>query len=376
MSKYKIFLSQPTITSEDWQFINSIQTQFSDNIANGLISNFENLLSQRLNNRSVVALNSGTSSLHLGLINSGLKRNDKVLVPTITFAASAFPLNYIGATAVFIDIDESNWNIDISLLEKYLKTCNSKNKPKAIISVDLFGSTCDYNELIRVCSEFDLMLIIDSAESLGTLYRGLPTTSFGKFSVLSFNNNKILTTTGGGALITDDFELAAKVRKNANQSRENFHWYEHTEVGYNFRLSPILAGLGISQLSRLDTSISHRRKIRLRYASNLNGYKGISVKTDSEWEISNAWLSTVRFSQKLYPGARDIVFKCLAENGIESRYVWKPLHQQPIYAKNDSILTGNANVIFNESLCLPSSEILREDQIDMICNLIINELRI
>jgi dTDP-4-amino-4,6-dideoxygalactose transaminase len=258
----------------------------------------------------------------------------------------------------------------LTLLESYLNNCKKPNLPKLIISVDLFGRTCDYDELFRISDKFEIPVLIDSAESLGSKYKDTYSASLGDLSILSFNFNKLITTTGGGALLTGDAELAQAARKLANQSRENVHWYEHTEIGYNYRMSSILATLGLSQLERFAEIIEKRRKIRDLYNIELLNVEGVKVNMDSPWELSNAWLSTVTFNRTLYPDAKIEVRERLEKYNIESRYIWKPLHLQPVFAKSQMFLTGMAEKAYEQSLCLPSGNDLSSVNIKNICNVI------
>ena len=340
------------------------------NQESNLISEFETQIADFHQISNVVAVSSGTSALHLALIALGIGAGDKVIVPTLTFAATAFPLNYVGALPVFIDVDKKSWTIDIDLLEIYLKKCSKFELPKLIIAVDLFGHTCDYDRLFELTDKFEIPVLIDAAEALGSKYKGRYTASLGVISILSFNFNKVITTTGGGALLTNNKLFAEKARKLANQARDNYHWYEHSEIGFNYRMSPILAALGISQLARITEIIEKRKEIGFKYTELLNGIRGITVSNDPQEEISNSWLTIATFDSKLHPNARDIVRKALEKENIESRFIWKPLHMQPVYSNASTILSGAAEKIFNEGLCLPSGTNLSYSEIKRVCNII------
>ena len=371
MKKNKVYLSYPEITQQDIVSINNVLKGLAEkNQESNLISQFETQIADFHQISNVVAVSSGTSALHLALIALGIGSGDKVIVPTLTFAATAFPLNYVGALPVFIDVDKKSWTIDIDLLEIYLKKCSKSELPKLIIAVDLFGHTCDYDRLFELTDKFKIPVLIDAAEALGSKYKGRYTASLGIISILSFNFNKVITTTGGGALLTNNKLFAEKTRKLANQARDNFHWYEHSEIGFNYRMSPILAALGISQLARITEIIEKRKEIGFKYTELLNGIRGITVSNDSQEEISNSWLTIVSFDSKLYPNAREIVRKALEKENIESRFVWKPLHMQPVYSNASTILSGAAEKIFNEGLCLPSGTNLSNSEIERVCNII------
>ena len=371
MKENKVYLSYPEITQQDIVSINNVLKGLAEkNQESNLISQFETQIADFHQISNVVAVSSGTSALHLAFIALGIGVGDKVIVPTLTFAATAFPLNYVGALPVFIDVDKKSWTIDIDLLEIYLKKCSKSELPKLIIAVDLFGHTCDYDRLFELTDKFEIPVLIDAAEALGSKYKGRYTASLGIISILSFNFNKVITTTGGGALLTNNILFAEKTRKLANQARDNFHWYEHSEIGFNYRMSPILAALGISQLARITEIIGKRKEIRVKYTELLNGIRGITVSNDSQEEISNSWLTIASFDSKLYPNARDIVRKALEKENIESRFVWKPLHMQPVYSNASTILSGAAEKIFNEGLCLPSGTNLSNSEIERVCNII------
>jgi dTDP-4-amino-4,6-dideoxygalactose transaminase len=371
MKENKVYLSYPEITQQDIVSINNVLKGLAEkNQESNLISQFETQIADFHQISNVVAVSSGTSALHLALIALGIGAGDKVIVPTLTFAATAFPLNYVDALPVFIDVDKKSWTIDIDLLEIYLKKCSKSELPKLIIAVDLFGHTCDYDRLFELTDKFEIPVLIDAAEALGSKYKGRYTASLGIISILSFNFNKVITTTGGGALLTNNKLFAEKTRKLANQARDNFHWYEHSEIGFNYRMSPILAALGISQLARITEIIEKRKEIGFKYTELLNGIHGITVSNDSQEEISNSWLTIVSFDSKLYPNARDIVRKALEKENIESRFVWKPLHMQPVYSNASTILSGAAEKIFNEGLCLPSGTNLSNSEIERVCNII------
>lgn len=373
----RIFLSYPDLTNNDTQAINEAISKINqrDQSNNNSIESFERELANFLNVSNAVALSSGTAAIHLALIALKIQKGDKVIVPTLTFAATAFPLSYVGAIPVFIDVCRKTWTLDLELLEMHLKKCKKSDLPKLIISVDLFGRTCDYDELFRIARSFEIPVLIDAAESLGSKYKGVYTASQGVISVLSFNFNKVMTTTGGGALITSDDFVAKITRKLGNQARDDFHWYEHSEIGYNYRMSPILAALGRSQLDRIESLIESRRSIRNRYLKLLGDISGLEVITDSQWERSNAWLSTIKLDGKIFSNGRDVLRSNLENENIESRFVWKPLHLQPIYKSSEAILTGVSEEIFNTGLCLPSSHTLTENEIERICSTIKRALR-
>ena len=377
MAQDRIHLSYPEFTPADIQIMNEAINKLNckDQDKNSPIELFEKQLADFHNVSHVVALSSGTAAIHLALLALKIQEGDRVIVPTLTFAATAFPLSYVGAIPVFIDVCRKSWTLDLELLETYLKKCKKRDLPKLIISVDLFGRTCNYDELFRIAGNFAIPVLIDGAESLGSKYKETYTASQGVISVLSFNFNKVMTTTGGGALLTND-NLAAKIsRKLGNQARDDFHWYEHSEIGYNYRMSPILAALGTSQLGRIEIIIEKRRSVRNSYLELLGGIPGLEVSTDSQWERSNAWLSTIKFDNKIFSNGRDIVRGDLEKENIESRFIWKPLHLQPVFKSSETILNGMSEEIFNTGLCLPSSHTLTKNEIIRISSTIKKSLK-
>ena len=377
MTQNRIYLSYPEFTQVDIQAVNEVIIKLNsrNQDKNSPIESFENDLAKFHNVSHVVTLSSGTAAIHLALLALKIQAGDRVIVPTLTFAATAFPLSYVGAIPIFIDVCKETWTMDLELLEQYLKKCKKSELPKVIISVDLFGRTCDYDELSRIAADFDIPVLIDAAESLGSEYKNTPTASQGLISILSFNFNKIVTTTGGGALLTNDESIAKMARKIGNQARDNFHWYEHSEIGYNYRMSPILAALGISQLARIETLVEKRRSIRDTYSKLLGDIFGLTVSVDSKWERSNAWLSTINLDNKIFFHGRDTVRNSLEKENIESRFIWKPLHLQPVFASCQTILTGVSEEIFNTSLCLPSSHTLNQNDLVRICSIVKKSLK-
>ena len=377
MVQKRINLSYPKFTRGDISSIKSELLNINKQARSkqNIVEAFENKIATFHDVSHVVALSSGTAAIHLALIALKIKEGDKVIVPTLTFAATAFPISYLGALPVFIDVDKDTWTLDLELLTRYLSSCKKTELPKLIISVDLFGKTCDYVKLFEIANNFNIPVLIDAAESLGSKYLDSYSASLGSISILSFNFNKIITTTGGGALLTNQMKLAEIARKLSNQSRDNYHWYEHSQIGYNYRLSPVLSSLGISQFDRLENIIRKKRKIREIYSSELDNINGVEVSSDSKWERSNAWLSTVKFDKSRFLGARDKVRDNLEKANIESRFVWKPLHMQPVFRNLQSILTGVSEEIFNTSLCLPSSHILDKNEILKVCNIVKESLK-
>jgi dTDP-4-amino-4,6-dideoxygalactose transaminase len=341
------------------------------------LTQFEIEIAKVTKRKCAVALSSGTAALHLAYKVAGIGSDDEVIVPSMTFAATAFPITYLGAKPVFVDINPKTLTIDVELLHDLLKSRKSRGLlPKAIVPVDLYGMPCDYSALGAVSKEFEISLICDAAESLGSEYKGRPAGSFGDSAVLSFNGNKIITTSGGGMFLTDNLELANKVRYWASQAREQVPWYEHKDIGFNYRLSNVLAALGRAQLTRLPEFVSHRRNVRSWYSEALNGIPGVSILQDPPWGNSNAWLTIAMFDEKRYPDAPRIIREVLESNNIESRNLWKPLDMQPIFRRHEAVLTGVSESAFRNGICLPSGISVDQETLHRVCSLILRALKI
>jgi dTDP-4-amino-4,6-dideoxygalactose transaminase len=323
-----------------------------------------------------VGLTTGTAALHLGLKYLGVKPGDAVLVPTLTFGATAFAVTYLGAVPVFVDVD-SSWNMDPALMEKSIKSLRASGyRVGAAVPVDLYGSPADYESLMPIFDSLEVPVLEDAAEGLGARCGPSMLGSFGRGGVLSFNGNKLITTSGGGMVVTDDEAFADRVRFWSTQSREALPWYEHEEIGFNYRLSNILAALGRSQLRRVPNEVASRRRIREWYRSRLSTVPGISIQEDPSWGPSNAWLTVAQFSPREHPNAPTRVRSLLEQNDIESRPVWKPMHLQPVFAANLSFLTGAAERLYSEGLCLPSGTNLCEEDVERVCSIVIEALHV
>lgn len=335
---------------------------------------FEDEFAEFLGVGGAVGLASGTAALHLGLKYLGLRAGDYVLVPTVTFGATAFAASYLGATPVFIDIDES-WNMDPELIHPAVKMVEALGgQVTAAIPVDLYGTPANMAGLIEEFSRHGIQVLQDSAEALGARFGQRLVGSNGTPAAFSFNGNKIMTTSGGGMLVSDDPQMLERVRYWASQSREPVPWYEHVEVGFNYRLSNVLAALGRSQLDRLPDEVSRRRAVRCEYARHLDALPGVNVQGDPAWGTSNAWLSIVTFDCTRYSGAAIRLRQVLEQNGIESRPTWKPMHQQPVFSKSPTVLTGRGERLFTEGLCLPSGSDVTPAVVKRVCRLIESHL--
>jgi dTDP-4-amino-4,6-dideoxygalactose transaminase len=371
----RIYLSPPRATEADIEAVTAAMRSGWLAPVGPDLARFEEDMAQFLGIRHAVGLASGTAALHLGMRYLGVAAGDAVLVPTVTFGATAFAVTYLGAVPVFLDMDES-WNMDPALVEKAVTTLRAYGtRVSAAVPVDLYGAPADYGTLLPLLDSLDVPVLEDAAEGLGASSGDDMVGSFGTGAVLSFNGNKLITTSGGGMLVTDDADFADRVRFWSTQSREPEPWYEHREIGFNYRLSNLLGALGHSQLRRVPDEVAKRRQIREWYRERLTAVPGVVVQSDPTWGQSNAWLTVARFSPSEHPAAPTRVRELLERHNVESRPVWKPMHQQPVFADNPAFLTGAADALFADGLCLPSGTILDESDIDWICSLVISCLR-
>ncbi|MFF5214417.1 aminotransferase class I/II-fold pyridoxal phosphate-dependent enzyme [Micromonospora sp. NPDC000442] len=331
---------------------------------------FEREVAARVGTRGAVAVSSGTAALHLALLGLGVGPGDVVLVPTLTFVATANAVRYTGARPVFVDCDPRTGNIDVALVAGLLQELHSRGERiGAVIPVDMFGSCADYTALLPICAAADVAVIEDAAEALGATHLGRPAGSFGRVGALSFNGNKIMTTSGGGMLVGDDVTLLDRARHLSTQAREPVPHYEHRETGYNYRLSNLLAALGRAQLVRLDGMIDRRRRLRDRYAKLFAPVPGADL-VGAEDAGSNCWLTSIRVDPRRSGWTAADLAAHLAARSIETRPVWKPMHLQPAYADAESRLTGAAERLYAEGLTLPSGSALTEAQVTAVLSAI------
>ena len=370
-ARNRLFLSAPHANEDD---VASVEVALRSGWiapAGPSLTEFEDACATYVGRAHAVGLSSGTAALHLGMKSIGVGEYSYVLVPSVTFAATAFAVTYLGAKPFILDVEPEYGTLDAGLLEQAVTQVQKEGRRvAAVVPVDLYGCSVDYGPVMDICGSLGIPVLEDAAEGLGGSYGEAKLGSRGEASVLSFNGNKILTTSGGGMLLTDDQDFAQKVRKWATQSREPVVWYEHEEIGYNYRLSNILAALGLSQLRRIDETVDHRRQVREWYREGLSGLAGVSVMEDPPWGRSNAWLTVARFDEDVLPGAPERVRLELEEHNIESRPVWKPMHQQPVFASAPSLLTGTSDLLFREGLCLPSGPVMTQELVAKVCELI------
>ena len=314
-----------------------------------------------------VALTSGTAALHLALLVVGVEPGADVLVPTLTFVAGANAVAYVGARPCFLDSEDASWNLDPTLLEDELaRRARTGSLPGAVMSVDLYGQCADYARVGPICARYGVALVEDAAEALGATHDQGPAGSFGAAAVFSFNGNKIITTSGGGMLVTDDPDFAARVRHLATQAREPVVHYEHHEIGFNYRMSNILAALGRAQLASLPARIARRGAIEARYRDALGSIDGIQFSPHAPWGEPNHWLTCLTIDPRAASATRDAVIGALEAHDIEARPVWKPMHRQHLYADAPAVITGVADRVFETGLCLPSGSALTPGEQDRV----------
>jgi dTDP-4-amino-4,6-dideoxygalactose transaminase len=331
------------------------------------VDRFEAEVTARIGVGHGVALSSGTAALHLALVSWGVGPGDFVPTSTMTFAASANAITYTGATPVFVDSDPTTGNIDVTLLDRAITELRSEGKSvPAILPIDLLGKCADYTAIAEVARRHDVTILSDAAESLGASHRGTPAGAFGAAAILSFNGNKVMTTSSGGMLVTDDAALADHVRFLSTQAREPAPHYEHHEVGYNYRMSNVLAALGLAQLSRLDEMIARRRAHRERYAEIFSSAAGCGIFGRDGDEDDNCWLTAVLVDESTAGWRPDDLRSALERDDIESRPLWKPMHLQPVYADRPSQVSGASEALFTRGLALPSGSSLTDDEVDRV----------
>jgi pyridoxal phosphate-dependent aminotransferase EpsN len=356
----RILLSVPHLGDLEQQFVLDAFNQNWISTVGPNITAFESEFEARMG-RPAVALSSGTAAIHLGLRLLDVGPGDEVICPTLTFVATANPVTYLGAKPVFVDSAYSSWNIDAELLADELENrARKKCLPKAVIVVHLYGQPCDMDQILTACNRFGVPVLEDAAEALGSLYQGKPVGTLSEVGTFSFNGNKIITTSGGGMLVTRRPELAAKARFWATQARDAALWYEHSELGYNYRMSNILAGIGRGQLRLLDLRVQQRRAVAFRYRDAFLDVPGISMMPQAQYGLHNNWLSCFVVDEN-FGCSRDELIALLDAANIESRPVWKPMHLQPLYSHYETIGGSVAADLFQRGVCLPSSSSLTAD---------------
>ncbi|MBM7690774.1 dTDP-4-amino-4,6-dideoxygalactose transaminase [Peribacillus deserti] len=362
----RIFLSSPHMSDEGYE-MQYIKKAFDTNWIAPLgenVNRFERELATKVGSHAAAALSSGTAAIHLALKAAGVGEGDIVFCPTLTFSATANPIIYQNAIPVFIDSNYETWNICPKALEEAFE---KYPEVKAVIVVHLYGLSADMDQIIDLCKKHNVVLIEDAAESLGTYYKGKHTGTFGDYGIFSFNGNKIITTSGGGMLVSNNEERIAKVRFWATQSRDQARHYQHSELGFNYRMSNVVAGIGRGQLKVLDKRVEKKKYIYEYYKTELDELEGIEFMPNNDWNEPNYWLSSMTLSGKIRP--IDIM-EVLEKENIESRPIWKPMHMQPFFEKYDFVETDVSRLLFQNGVCLPSDTKMTDEDLERVVDII------
>ena len=371
MKSKRIYLSPPDLDGRERELILEAYESNWITTLGPQVDAFEREICERTGVPYAAALSSGTAALHLALILLGVKPGDEVLCSTFTFSASANPITYCGAFPVFIDSDAATWNMDPLLLEEELRTCKQRGKlPRALIVVDLYGQCADYDPILKICSEYNVPVIQDAAEALGATYKGKSAGSFGDMGVFSFNGNKIITTSGGGMLVSSKKEVIEQARFLATQARDAAPHYQHSHIGYNYRLSNILAAMGRGQLENLDKKIACRKEINQVYRKSLSGIPGMGFMPIAGYGEPNYWLTCITIDPLQSKSKREDIRLALEKENIESRPLWKPMHLQPVFQSYRVRGGSVTEKLFAEGLCLPSGSGMAADDQQRIINIV------
>jgi dTDP-4-amino-4,6-dideoxygalactose transaminase len=368
----KIWLSSPHMGQQEFSFV---KEAFDTNWIAPLgpqVNGFENDLELFTGSKYAAALSSGTAALHLALIMLGIANGDEVICQSLTFSASANPIAYLGAIPIFIDSESETWNMCPDLLETAIKDRIIKGKkPKAIIAVHIYGMPAKIEEIIAIGEKYEIPVIEDAAEALGSLVNGKAVGTFGLMGILSFNGNKIITTSGGGALISDDEKFISQSRFLATQARDAAVHYQHSQIGYNYRMSNVCAAIGRGQMQVLPERVKQRRKVYEYYLKNLSGIAGIDFLHEPDHYFSNRWLTAILVDPSKGKGVnRETLRLSLEKENIESRPLWKPMHLQPVFQNYPSYTNGVSEPLFSKGLCLPSGSNLKDEDLKRVVDTI------
>ncbi|MCL4115980.1 UNVERIFIED_CONTAM: hypothetical protein GTU68_063324 [Idotea baltica] len=366
----RIFLSAPDVRVHERDYLlNALDSNWIAP-AGPHLDQFELELAAETGRSFAVGLASGTAALHLALLAAGVGPGDAVLCSSLTFIGSVSPISYCGARPIFVDSESATWNMDPELLRVGLsRAARAGTLPKAAVVVDLYGVAARYDQIVPLLDEYDIALVEDAAEALGASYKGARCGSFGSSAILSFNGNKIITSGGGGALVTDDEALATRARYLASQARQPAVHYEHTEVGFNYRLSNVSAALGSAQLATLPDRIARRREIEHAYRAQLEPLGMVFLDVDRDW-VRNHWLTTAQLKGANAHATRDALIVALEDENIESRPVWKPMHLQPVFADAQRVVNGTSEALFETGICLPTGSGMTDEELDRVINAI------
>ncbi|MFV8314486.1 DegT/DnrJ/EryC1/StrS family aminotransferase [Aerococcus viridans] len=366
-SNKKIWLASPHMSDEGYE-MQYVQEAFDTNWVAPLgpnVNEFEKELAAKVGSKHAAAMTSGTGAIHLALKAAGVGEGDIVFCPTLTFSATANPIIYQNATPVFIDSDYETWNMDPKALEVAFEKYG--DKVKAVLVVHLYGLSADMDKIMEICSRYNVTVIEDAAESLGAYYKGKHTGTFGEFGVFSFNGNKIITTSGGGMVVSNDEEKIKKVRFWSTQSRDAARHYQHSELGFNYRMSNVVAGIGRGQLKVLDQRVAKKKYIFEYYKKELGQLEGVKFMPINDWDEPNYWLSVMTLDGTVRPLD---VMEALEKENIESRPVWKPMHMQPFFSEYDYIGSDVSEKLFENGVCLPSDTKMTDEDLEGICGIV------
>lgn len=366
--KPKIWLSSPHMGGNEEKYVSQAFAENWIAPAGPAINDFELCLADYFNVEASVCLSSGTGALHLALVGLGVRPGDEVICQSFTFAASANPIKYLGAEPVFVDSEKDTWNIDPDYVRVAIESgIEHGKKPKAIIVVHLYGMPAKMDELEEISRHYDVPIIEDAAEAAGSTFLGKKCGSFGRAAIISFNGNKIITTSGGGALLSNDWHMVSHAKFLSTQAKDNAPHYQHSHIGYNYRMSNICASIGLGQMEVLDQRVEQRRNNFEYYFNELSHLPGITFLEEPEGYYSNRWLTAILIDPKASKGVtRERVRMSLEADNIESRPLWKPLHMQPVY--KDAVYFGNGTCakLFEEGLCLPSGSNLSNEDLERV----------
>jgi len=368
----KIWLSPPHISENEKKYVDEAFEQNWIAPVGPHINKFEDELSKVSQGFDVAVLSSGTAAIHLALVLLGVQNDDCVICSSFTFSASVNPIIYLGASPIFVDSEQETWNMDPFLLEQAIvNQININKKPKAIILVHLYGYPSKIEEIISISKKYDIPLIEDAAEALGSKYKNQPLGTFGDIGIFSFNGNKIITTSSGGAILSKNKEFIKKAKFLATQARENQPHYEHKEIGYNYRMSNVCAAIGLGQLEVLETRVVKRRYIHDFYKNKLSMIESIKFLNDIDGFYSNRWLTTIVLEENSKINSEKIRLE-LQKNNIESRPLWKPMHLQPVFNTYQALTNGVSEDLFNRGLCLPSGSNMSDLDLNRVVDIIKN----
>ncbi|SHO59428.1 aminotransferase class I/II-fold pyridoxal phosphate-dependent enzyme [Algoriphagus zhangzhouensis] len=372
---YQYKLSAPIFDGNELIYSQQAITSGQLATTGSFIDKFESKLSKKLKSHQAVALNSGTSSLHLALVLLGISSGDEVICQSFTFCASANPIIYLGAKPIFVDSEKDTWNMSPELLEDAImhRIAHGK-KPKAIIVVHLFGMPAKMKEIMEIATKYHIPVLEDAAEAVGSKIDEKSCGTFGDIGVYSFNGNKIVSAGGGGALIANDSSLVQKARYLSTQAREDLPYYQHLEIGYNYKMNNLSAAIGLAQIEQLDKCVKKRRQINSNYRKLIGGIPGIIFQNEIPGAFSNYWLSTILINEKVTGFNNDQLRIAFMKNGIETRFLWKPLHMQPVFKEIQFFGGDTSRSFFQKGICLPSSADLTFEDQENIVGVIVKEL--